>query len=228
MAEFSDDQRANQLAYVRAREKERADIKRTVSSVKPPSKLSFKGYLVMAIILDALDWAELTGVGLILTYALKVIFAPILFMHGINAGSRVKNTNRIAKSLEEAVSHLKKRTLIYRNRLAFVAKHGRKIKALRKPIAVIAKNANKLKKLVVRSPAMKNAFCITADFIPLIDLFPWRTLGVVITYYDEKHTYEETMPAITEFADAHKELIESELAKIAEVDNEFEDEQAAW
>jgi hypothetical protein len=205
------------LAHYRAQRRELDEIKDASKEVKPPSKLKYASLFVMSASLDIVDWLGLTGIGLILTYALKIVFAPILFMAGWGANSRIKEMNKFKSKAFAHIEAIEKRIIFYARNYQRALKLARRYKFLRKPVRKVALRIARARKtavrkvgqIVSRNPLMKNMAAIIADFIPLIDIIPWRTLGIYLTYRDEKKTFEETQPVAEELANAKAEELET-------------------
>ena len=147
--------------------------------------------------LDVIDIiGDLTIVGMIASYALKIVSFPILYMYGANSSGRTDAMNNIASALEQRVSHVKKKTYTYASRTRTTAKVVRKLSKSNGRLFSLASNV--------------------LDFIPWIDAIPWRTLGVVLTYRDERRTYNETKPAIKEYIAVFAESQQQEIAEMAD------------
>lgn len=158
---------------------EREALENAQHQVNPPSKLLYISLILFASCLDILDiFGDLSIIGMIVTYILKIFAFPILFIYGMRSGQKANTMNDIAKSLEEKIRHIRKKTYTYTRRTVIAAKIAKRI------------------------PGLKNLAAIVLDFIPFVDIIPWRLLGVFITYRDEKKTYESTQPVLDEFSQA--------------------------
>ena len=213
-----EDQYQYDLALSRIRDEQdhiRQAIDATEEEVRHPSEMKYHFMMTLAIILDIIDWLEITGIGLIVTYALKIVFTPTLYLYGRHASNRIKVMSELSKSLEQRISHIRRRMYSYANRYRFAANIGRKIPGLAKHLNKLEGSAKRIGQTVARNPAFKNTAAIIADYIPLLDLLPWRTLGVYLAFKDEKKTYEETKPTVEEYYQAKEEEItlEKEMAR---------------
>lgn len=186
MADRIEEQYLYNLALARKISSELERISQLASKVSPPSKLKLAIFLLIALVLDILDWLELTVVGLLLSYPLKIISAPVLFLHGWFARYRIQKMIRVVEELGEALPRAGARASF---RIA------------------------KFKKPNFRNPFAKNAWAVAADFVPGLDLMFWRTLGVYLIYRDEKITYKETMAAIEAYQETKLEELQTVLAE---------------
>lgn len=193
------------LAVARAQQREFFDVKARASVVRPPSKPKYAFLFLVALIGDLVDWLSLTGIGLIVTYLVDIFVGVVLLLAGVRANSKLKAIKKFQDEISQNLAHIERRLVFYAQnyRRALVA--SRKVKVLRRPVRQIALKISKLIKSVGRNPAMKNMAAIVADLFPFLELVPWRTLSIYLTYRDESKTYEESLPFIEEYALAKNE-----------------------
>jgi len=209
------------LAHARGRQRELNEFETaTKDTVKPPSKLKYGGLFALAGFADIVDLAELTGIGIILAWAVKLIVSPILFFAGFGANARVKAMSQFQESVGANIAELTQRAQTYARRYTAAIKFSRKTGILKKPVKRMALKVAKARKAVMRNPAVKNGVAVVVDLVPLLDLLPWRTIGIYLAYRDEKKTYLETQEVIPEYYAAKVEemrasndLQESEMAE---------------
>lgn len=213
LASVNDDQYYYDLAYARGKQREFNEFNDAAGRiVRSPSKAKYGFLYTLAVIGDLVDLAGLTGIGLILVWAVKLIISPILFLSGISANRRIKDMNGFQENINASVAHITRKVQTYTRRYLQVIKFSRKTGILKKPIRRAALKIAKTRKAVARNPLVKNALAGVADLIPMLDLLPWRTLGVYLMYRDEKKTYLETKNTLPEYAIAKAEEVQAEEA----------------
>src|SRR3989344_7765973 len=111
MAEVADLQaeRAKRLNEARSGDTEAVvrmpERKVDFSGLQEPSKSKYRLLLSLAIILDIVDLAELTGIGWIVSFLLK-IFGVILYFGGKGIDTRVKAMEKIQESTKSALKYM--------------------------------------------------------------------------------------------------------------------------
>ena len=183
------DQYYNELTYARNTESREENIK----TPKPPSKVKYGAMFLLSGIGDIVDLANLTGAGIAVSIIVDIIVGFLLFVIGWATNTKIKKMSNLSKDLAEKITSIQNRITSIRNTYATAIKTGRKLRMLRKPIRVVAKSLGKVRKVIFRNPLLKNVTAIILDFIPYLDLLPWRTVGVYLTYKDEKVTYQQAV-----------------------------------
>jgi hypothetical protein len=204
------------LNTARAQRSEILAIEEASKQIQKPSSRKYHRMMTLAITLDVLDWLELTLVGIIITYALKIIFTPVLYFYGRNANTHIKGMADVKEILEEKISHIRRKMYSYINRYKFATKMIRKSARLGRHLAKFEGSAKKIGQSITRLPGLRNLWMIIADYVPILDLLPWRTLGVYLTYRDELKTFNETQPTLEEY----QETTQEEFALQEETDEE--------
>lgn len=224
---MNDDQYYSDLAYARGKQREINEFESSTRRiVRPPSKLRYGFLYSLAITGDLVDLAELTGIGLILVWLVKLIVSPILFYAGVDANSRVKAMGRLQEEINKNIAQITRRVETYTRRYMTAIKFSRKTGILKKPVRKIALKVARGRKAILRNPLIKNALAGFADLIPIIDLLPWRTFGVFLMYRDEKSTFLEAMEALPDYISAKTEEIQAAEALTEAMLNEAEEQPA--
>ncbi|MDP3954140.1 MAG: hypothetical protein Q8Q06_01835 [bacterium] len=220
---MSQDNYYNQLALVRAGQKDTEDIKaRANEIIRPPSKFKYGVMFLFAGIGDLVDLADFTGVGIIISIIVDLIIGAILFILAWMTRTKMRKITDLHKSVQENILNIERRIAGLRNAYATALRAGRRFKTLRRPIRVAAKKFKQFRALVYRNPLMKNAIAIFADLIPFIGLLPSRLIAIYFTYQDEKKTYLAAKEILPEYEDAKNE----ELSELQEYSAIMAEEEA--
>ena len=208
------------LAYARAQQREAGEIQAEAERVvKPPSGFKYFCLYSLAIIGDLVDYAQLTGVGLILTWGVTLIISPILFFSGLGVNKRVKLMREFQENIQTNIAHIARLVQTYTRRYVMAIRMSRKIGVLRRPVRKAALKVARVRKIVLRNPATKNTMAIIADLIPILSLLPWRTIGVYLMKKDEMRTFLETQEVLPEYMEVKASEIEA-ANDLSEVETE--------
>ena len=187
-------------------------VQKQIDNLKAPSKLKYFFFGILAFMADIVDViAAFTVIGIILSFVVDLIVAPILFMAGFGANSRIKAMNNTIENMERYITRLGREVTRIRTIYAQAYKASRYIPGLRRIIrrSALAFRAVRLK--TIRNPLFKNAAAIAADLVPYLDIVPWRTVALYLTYKDEKKTYEEAMENMNLALAAENQVIQVEV-----------------
>lgn len=206
----NDDQYYYDLAYARGKQREFSEFESTVKeNVRMPSKFKYGALFALAGFADIVDLAELTGIGIILVWAVKLIVSPILFFAGFGANTRVKAMSQFQEGVGANIAELTQQAQTYARRYTTAIKFSRKTGILKKPVRKMALKITKARTVIMRNPAVKNGIAVIADLVPFLDLLPWRTIGIYLAYRDEKKTFLEAKEIIPEYYAAKTEEIQA-------------------
>lgn len=170
---------------------------------KRPSLIKYSVLYTLAITTDAVDLLEFTGVGYFIAKAYKLACnGAIIFILWLT-NTKQKNAHQYTESLENIVSEAQANLAHYTRLTLRAAKIG---KTAGKYIPVVGQRITKISSKVprilvkIRRKAMKNPvtkffWASAADFVPFLDLVPWTTLGVWLSYRDEKSSYQQAQEA---------------------------------
>lgn len=208
MANF-DDQYYYNLAYARRQQQETNEVTEASRAIKPPSFFLYISLYGLSIIGDILDFANLTGVGVVVSIVVDLFIGTILFFAGRAAKNRVDTMNRFQNDLHDKIQNIENKIVTYRKAYAGALKLARKVKFLRKPTRVIALRFAKLRRSIARNPSARTIAAIGADLIPILDLLPWRTINIYFMRRDEMRAYKEAKEMLPEYLAAKADEIEA-------------------
>ena len=188
------------------------NIQEISQNLNPPSKLKYFFFGFIAFFADIVDVAAaLTGIGIVFSLIVDIVVAPILFFAGWNANSRIKAIRKSADNIHIHIEKLGRRIIQIRNIYARSLRLARKIPVLRKSVRKVALAIRSARLKMARNPLFKNVAAITADLVPYLDLMPWRTVAIYLTYRDEKKSYEEILENVDLALAAENQVIQYEL-----------------
>ncbi len=183
-------------------------IQQQIEKLRPPSKLKYFFFGLIALLGDIADiLAVLLSTAAIATavgapvaaaiietaFIIDLIIAPILFFAGWRTNSRIKAMRRAIDDLHIHIEKINRRIIQIRRYYAASIRLARRIPGLRRTVRRTVLALRKVRLGVVRNPIFKNTAAIVADFIPYLDVIPWRTAAIYFAYRDEKRSYEETI-----------------------------------
>lgn len=167
---------ANQLALERREGIESAStIQEEGRSFGRPSLIKyFLLFFVLAIPNDAIDTLELTGFMAMVAWFASMFLSITTILVMWFTDQEQKRAEGFMKKIEEY-----KRTAIRTTRTAF-----------------------KIARLFKRSPTVKIVMGAIAELIPLLSIFPWATIAVLLAYLDERKSYKEAQKSGEEVSSA--------------------------
>jgi len=137
-------------------------------SYKNPSHLKYGILFVLAAIVDIVDFAELTGVGWFIAKIVSITATVIILIIFLTTGGRQKSASQYRKKLEDYINTAIKNVAHAERMIMRAGKIARYLPWL--------------------SGLVKFIVAAAANLFPLLDLFPWMTIGVWLSYRDEKNT----------------------------------------
>lgn len=207
---MSDDQYYYDLAYARGQQREQTEIQDTAGRVvKPPSGTLYFFLYCLAGIGDIVDWFVFTGIGAIISFIVDIFIGVILFFAGRAARDRIKTMNEFQDGLHGHIQNIERKIVAYRNAYARTLKASRKIKFLRKPVRKLALRFARLRKSIARSPLGRTIAAIIADFVPILELVPWRTLNIYLMKKQEMRAFQDAQNMLPEYMGAKADEIEA-------------------
>jgi len=196
---------ANQLEQQRNESiQELRELERLNDKLKPPSKFKYLIAYFLSILGDLCDLLELTIIGTAFTAILDIFLTLLLAGFGAAANKSIKEI----KKIHDYASLTKDKAI---EKLSIKAVKN-EMKELKSGIKELGKSLSDLgkKNLNTKNPMWKTLGASLLDFIPLIELLPWRTLNVRMVQSQEKKAYQETKQDIFDSV----ELIKEQLAQM--------------
>lgn len=188
------------------------EIQKQIDVLRPPSKLRYFFFGFIAFFADVVDVAAaITGIGILLSLLVDIVAAPILFMAGHGARTRMKTMRSLGEKANIHIERLGRKLIQIRRYYAGAIRMARRIPGLSKTVrkTVLYLRAARLK--IVRDPRFKNLAAIVADLVPYLDLIPWRTAAIYFTYRDEMRTYKETLENLNQALVVEKQINQFEI-----------------
>lgn len=192
-------------------DREIADLK---SNIHPPSKGRYLLGFVLAIMGDIIDVVAaililVFGLGIPLGWLIDLLLDIPLVILGFASNKQLKKNSQASNALVSKIETIRQRVQQYRNLYAATLKASRKIKALRKPLRQVAKKFKAIRKVATKSVLGRTALRLGADFIPILDLWPWRFFGMRSNYKAEKQAYEDFLLLTQDYTESREEEVEA-------------------
>ena len=216
----SETTRQYRLIEGRAARKGGQEIERLRTEVRPPDVSRYFLGFVLTAIGDVLDIVAVVlivffGVSIPVGWVVDIIIDVPLLLLGFASSKKLKKTGAAASAITEKIQNLEQKVVQYRRRYAMAIQAGRKVTSLREPIRQFTKKFKGGRKIITKSPIGKLLWSFLGDFIPVLDLIPFRTIAMRSMYKQEKVAYQEFQRLIDEdYREAQKES-EEEFAIMA-------------
>ena len=173
-----------------------AEVYQEGMSYGKPSKFKYFILFFLAIIVDIVDFAEITGFGLFIAKTVAIVCTVIMYLifwfsntKQKKAADYQKNVESFLRDLQINVAHLERR-LVQISRLTGKLSKNRFIKKL-KPVRALRRGAASVIKFTRRSPATRFLGAAIANLVPILSLLPWQIIGTWLSYRDENETYKD-------------------------------------
>jgi|SRR3989344_6453578 len=165
----------------------------------PPRWPKFALLYFVAGLADLIDLAGLTGFGWFLSVAFDIFADTIIFLFARGARNKAKHLSYLQEKLPMMVETVSKR---YLSGLKSARKMTKNIPALRS----VVNRAGLLVAKARNSPIGKQILAMTLDLIPILEVLPFRTLGIYLLWRDEKNTYKDMQPVVEYYNELFEEL----------------------
>mgnify|MGYP001577974249 CR=1 FL=1 len=183
-----------------------------IQELNPPSKLKYFFFGFIAFVADGVDIiAGLTGIGIVVSVIVDIIVAPILFIGGWSANSRIKKMREVVDGIHLHIERMERRLIQIRRIYAGALRVARRIPGLRRSVRRVALTIRRARLGIIRNPVFKNIAAMAVDIVAYIDFVPWRTWAIYSTYKDEKRTYEEAMENARLALAAENQMVQYEI-----------------
>ncbi len=173
-----------------------AEVHQEGKSFGKPSKFKYFILFFLAIIVDIVDFAELTGIGYFIAKVVAIVCTIVMYLIFWFTDTKQKNAEQYQKKVETYLQNLQKnlahleRRAVQISRLVGKYTGSRSIKKI-KAIRALRGGAAKVIKITRKSPGAKFLASAMANLVPGLDLVPWQIVGVWLSYRDENETYRD-------------------------------------
>lgn len=174
----SQEEYARQLQAEQFKYRQRQEIEKVVEegkSYRSPSRVKYGILFGLAIVVDVVDLSEFTGIGYFFAKALSIICTVVIIAILFLTGGNQKKARGYRKRLEDVIEDAG-RNVAYGARMIL-------------RVGKIAKYAPWLGGMV------KFILAAAANLLPVLGLFPWMTIGIWLSYMDEKKTLRDAYDA---------------------------------
>ena len=169
-----------------------------------PSKFKYFILFSLAIIVDVVDFAEITGFGYFIAKTVAIICTILMYLifwftniKQKKAANYQQAAQNFLEDLQRNVAHLERRS-VQIARLTGKLSKNRYINKL-KPVRALRRGTASAIRVARRSPASKFLGAAIANLVPVLDLMPWQVIGVWLSYRDENETYKDAAAVANDF-----------------------------
>lgn len=186
-------ERARDLEIQRRLEAEERRVDEIIQegeSFRKPSKLKWGFLLILAVLVDIIDFFEFTGVGYLIAKAISLIATAISLFTIWLTNTQMKRAQNYVDEAEDALIEIQENIAHYSRIAMRTARIARRVPGAKRLARQIPRGLVKIRRFARKNPFTKFLFSAIANLIPVIDLVPWMTVGVILSYLDEKKVYE--------------------------------------
>ncbi len=202
-------------------------------SFNKPSKIKYGILFFIAITMDLLDALEFTGIAIIVTTIISLLFGFIIFLIFYLTKTKQKKADAYVEGLKSWLDNISKRISIIEKRvynLSRIIGRSKYIRSLSRGSGRLANLAKKMRiasiasrKFIKKNPISRFIVTWLADLVPLISFLPLNIIGIYLSYRAEKNSFESARKA----ADDIPQVAEQNISSYLEAANETILEQAA-
>jgi hypothetical protein len=192
---------ANQLAAeqeIYVAEKQLSALAEEGNSFKHPSYIKYAILGSISVIQDVVDLADLTGIGAVFGFFISVactilIIAIFYFTHTrfINARNYISKIEELVPGIQANIAHATRLTLRTARQMRYVP--GMQGISRKIPRVLV-----RIRRAARSNPFTKVIVGNLIDLIPFLGLFPWSTISIVLSYLDERKTFNAAREASEE------------------------------
>lgn len=155
-----------------------------------PSYIKYGFLLFLAIIIDIVDLSDLTGIGAIIGRSVSLVLTCLMILIFWLTNTKQKRAESYIDRIPEAISEIQA-NVAHATRMGLrTAKIARRIPGLRGVARQIPRGLVKVRRLARKNPMTKLLLGGTLNLIPFLAVVPWSIVSVVLSYLDEKKSYE--------------------------------------
>lgn len=158
---------------------------------KPPSKLKYAFLFLIAGIVDLVDWADLTLIGIAISKVVSIAGTGIIYFTFWLTNGRVKRAEVYSDNALAALAEWQQAVSQY-SRLAMQASRAfRRIPGLAGAARSIPRAMVKIRRLARRNPFTKILVGGALNLVPWLAIVNLMIFWVYLSYRDEKRTFRE-------------------------------------
>jgi hypothetical protein len=183
----------------------RSELRRaTADGVPKPSSAKYRTAKGLAIVLDIVDIfttiGAITGIGWIAGIVIDTAFAVFLMKY-VSEGFHTAYDKQ-SGSVMNRLQVVDQRISAARTGAARLAKAGRKVPALRKPMRQFSRRASRFTRKF--RPLRKLVRRVTLNSIPVVELWPYQYFAVRDMYREHRQAYEQSQQLQQQLAEAYR------------------------
>jgi hypothetical protein len=167
-------------------------------SFKHPSYFKYGILFILAAIVDIIDFADLSGIGLfiarIVSFAASALIILVLWL----TNTKQKSADEYVENAQKKIEFITQKISEAERKILTVAKISRKIPGVKKlyrkaHMATIRRLRLGLRKLTknTKNPIIRSLASGTLNLVPFLSIVPWMIIGIWLSYRAEKESYKK-------------------------------------
>ncbi|TSC74082.1 MAG: hypothetical protein G01um101444_379 [Parcubacteria group bacterium Gr01-1014_44] len=163
-----------------------------------PSFLKYGFLFAVAGVMDIVDVADVTGVGIIISKVVSIGGTAIIYGVLWLTNGKVKKAQQYGDNLAASVATFQAQTARAERMVLRASKTLGKIPGLKGLAGKIPANLGKLKGIIKKSPLTKILIGGGINLIPFVAVINLMVFWIYMSYRDEKNTYRQAREAASE------------------------------
>lgn len=163
-----------------------------------PSYLKYGFLFVVAGIIDIVDVADVTGIGIIISKIISIGGTTIIYLVLWLTNGKIKKAQQYGENLAASVAAFQTQAARAEKMALRASKTLSNIPGLRGLASKIPGKLGQLKEMVKKSPLNKILLGGAANLIPFVAIANLMVFWVFMSYRDEKSTYRQAREAANE------------------------------
>ncbi|HEY4520632.1 MAG TPA: hypothetical protein VJJ72_02410 [Candidatus Paceibacterota bacterium] len=197
--------RAIALAMEQAIHQEEQKLEAVVDegkSFRKPSKIKYGFLIICAVIKDLLDIlaipAAATVAGYFVLKAISVVISVLILAVFWFTRTKQKRAEKYIDEIGEVLAEIQENIAHYTRLALRTAKIARRVPGGGRIARQVPRLLVRARRVARKNPITKLLFASALDLVPIIDVVPWTSLGVALSYLDERKSFQNAYTAASE------------------------------
>lgn len=186
------------------KQREEQEFAKRGAQVKPPNKFIYFPLIYLAVIIDVFGLLTLTGVGAFVVAVIDIVASIFFFLISLWLGRKIKNVRVSGESAAKLITGIEQRIVLYRQNIEVVLAYASRSRAGRSILrsAVGRRVVNFATRSIAwtRKPIVRNIGTNVMEQVPILNLFPWYTINMILTYREHAREYKLSVESLAQYA----------------------------
>ncbi|OGN02666.1 MAG: hypothetical protein A2655_03055 [Candidatus Yanofskybacteria bacterium RIFCSPHIGHO2_01_FULL_43_42] len=198
--QYADELAAEQELY--AAQAEAVELYNQGQTYHRPSLFKYSILASLAVIVDIVDFIDLTGLGAIVGRIISFAVSAVIILIFWFTNTKQKRADEYAENIQKKIDALVARIANAERNILRVARLSRKIPGAKQLYRKLHLRTVRRARVALRgvaksakSPILRSVAAGTLNLVPFLALVPWMLVGIWLSYRAEKESYKNAREA---------------------------------